>query len=105
MGVFDKIYDLLEVCDYTRLYVVIYAYICSMVKGRMRTLNHATFIPIHTRAYTAYGHGAVDRTRSISNRYRLRKALKGPILNYINLKLLTYKVYILKVQFNIHFLT
>jgi len=31
------------------------------VKDRLRTLNHATFLHMHTRAYTAYTHGAVIR--------------------------------------------
>ena len=37
---------------------VIYAYICSMVKDRMRTLNHPKFFDAHIRPPSARGYGA-----------------------------------------------
>jgi len=49
-----------------RRVIWVYAYICSMVKGRVRTLNHATFVCLRIRAYTAHGHGAGDRMRPLA---------------------------------------
>jgi len=39
-----------------------------MVKDRMFALNTDKLLPIHTRAYTAYGHGAGDRMRTLASR-------------------------------------
>ena len=58
MGVFDKVYDLMGVCDYTRLYAVIYAYICSMVKDRTFALNRSKKTIDRVRPSTACGYGA-----------------------------------------------
>ena len=76
MGVFDKIYDLLEVCDYTRLYAVIYAYICSMVKDRLRVMNRYKYMRDRARSSTACGYGA---SVPLTVRYRLEKKNKKPI--------------------------
>ena len=45
-----------------------------MVKGRVRTLNHATFVYLRIRAYTAYGHGAGDRMRPLAPQKRKKKS-------------------------------
>jgi len=56
---FDKVYDLLGTRGYTRLFMVIYAYICSMVKGCMRALNHPKILEYARTRYMARGRGAI----------------------------------------------
>jgi len=41
--------------------MVIYAYICSMVKGRVRAMNHHKLARDRARAYMARGWRADDR--------------------------------------------
>ena len=45
---------------------VIYAYICSMVKGRMRGNKHPSFARIYARMYMARDYGADLRNRIVS---------------------------------------
>jgi len=60
MGIFDRVYGLLEVCDYMHLFMVVYAYICSMVKDRIRAESRSKYISDRVRPSTACGYGAFE---------------------------------------------
>jgi len=58
MGIFDRVYGLLEVCDYMHLFMVVYAYICSMVKDRVRAVRRSNFARDRAHMSTARECGA-----------------------------------------------
>jgi len=45
----------------------VYSYICSMVKDRVRTMNHPSFAHICARIYMARNYGADVRNRNAND--------------------------------------
>ena len=58
---------------------VVYAYICSMVKGCMVAIHHHKIRAIYARAHTARGYGAGARQRAHTAHYR---TASGSILTF-----------------------